>query len=105
MGNQSVFATLGDHADRIGFWGEVASFGTLATKTDMGSGRFPTDGWTKSAYMHNLRVQRGRNGDMAEYDGSAGLRRTDPNLYDIDAHFNSNSNWGSYVYLGGPGAG
>lgn len=105
MGNQSVFATLGDHADRIGFWGEVASFDGAATATDMGSGRFPTEGWTRAAYMHNLRVQTGRDGEMADYDGSSGLGATDKHLYDIEAHFNSGTDWSSYVYVGGPGAG
>jgi hypothetical protein len=105
MGNQSVFSTLGDHADRIGFWGEVASFNSPATSTDMGSGRFADEGWTRAAYMHNLRVQTWRDGQMADYDGSSGLGATDNQLYDIDAHFNSGTTWSSYVYVGGPGAG
>jgi hypothetical protein len=105
MGNQSTFTTLGDHADRIGFWGEVATFGTTSTHTDMGSGRFADEGWTRAAYIHNMRVQTWRDGAMADFDGSDGLLTTDSQLYDIDAHFNSGSNWGSYIYVGGPGSG
>jgi hypothetical protein len=105
MGNQSVFSTLGDHADHIAFWGEVASFDASPSKTDMGSGRFGHEGWTRAAYMHNLRVQTGREAGMADYDGTLGLHSTDPSLYDIDAHFFSGTQWGSFQYVGGPGAG
>ncbi len=107
MGNQSVFSTLGDHADRIGFWGEIFDSDDVSGRTasDMGSGYWPESGWTWSAYMHNLRVQTDRGGGTAEYDGSAGVWRSDPDMYDVEPHFNSGSSWGSYMYLGGPGAG
>ncbi len=108
MGNQSVFSTLGDHADHIGFWGEIFDSDDVAGRTtsDMGSGYFAESGWTWSACMHNLRVQTRRNGgSMTDYDGSSGLYISDPDMYDINGHFNSGSGWGSYVYLGGPGAG
>jgi Neprosin len=107
MGNQSVFSTLGDHADRIGFWGEIFDSDDVSgrTSSDMGSGYFPEAGWTWAAYMHNLRYQSDRAGAMANYDGSNQIMRTDPDMYDIEAHFTSNSSWGSYVYIGGGGAG
>lgn len=106
MGNQSVFRTLGDHADHIGFWGEVFDSDDKPGRTtsDMGSGHFPNEGWTWSAYMHNLLVQKNRDGTLAEYDGSRQLFESDPDMYKIEAHFNSRTNWGSYVYVGGPGA-
>ena len=105
MGNQSVFSTLGDHADHAAFWGEVASFDSAASKTDMGSGHFGHEGWMRAAYMHNLRVQTRREGSMEDYDGSAGLHSTDASLYDVDAHFLSGSAWRSFQFVGGPGAG
>ena len=107
MGNQSVFSTLGDHADRIAFYGEIFDSDDVEgrTKTDMGSGNWPNSGWTWSAYMHNLLVQTSRTGAMANYDGSPQLFVSDPDMYDIETHFNSETTWGSYVYLGGPGAG
>jgi Neprosin len=77
----------------------------MSTHTDMGSGRFADESWTRAAYMHNMRVQTWRDGAMADFDGSQGLFTTDPQLYDIDPHFNSGSNWGSYIYVGGPGSG
>lgn len=107
MGNQSVFSTLGDHADHIGFWGEIFDSDDVSgrTSSDMGSGYFAEKGWTWSAYMHNLLEQTDRGGSMGDYDGSGNQFSSDPDMYDIDAHFKSGSSWGSYVYLGGPGAG
>jgi hypothetical protein len=106
MGNQSVFSTLGDHADHIGFWGEVFDSDDVSgrTSTDMGSGYFGESGWPWAGYMHNLMVQTRRDGGMASYDGSAEISSPDPDMYDIDAHFNSGSGWGSYAFVGGPGA-
>jgi Neprosin len=75
MGNQSVFSTLVDHADHIGFWGEVFDSDDIdgRTSTDMGSGYFAEVGWPWSGYMHNLRAQAMLGGSMADYDGSAEL--------------------------------
>jgi hypothetical protein len=97
---------LGDHADWIGFWGEIFDSEDVPgrTSSDMGSGYFPDKGWTWSAYMHNLLVQTNIYGAMADYDGSADLYVTDPDMYDIETHFKSGSGWKSYLYLGGPGA-
>ena len=107
MGNQSVFSTLGDHADYIGFWGEIFDSDDVSgrTSSDMGSGYYAEAGWTWSAYMHNLLEQIDRGGSMGDYDGTGNLFSSDPDMYDIQAHFKSGSSWGSYVYLGGPGAG
>lgn len=107
MGNQSVFSTLGDHADYIGFWGEIYDSDDVAGRTtsDMGSGYFAEAGWTWSGYMHNLLYQSDRGGSMSEYDGTGNQFSSDPDMYDIQSHYKSGSSWGSYVYLGGPGAG
>ena len=40
---------------------------------------------------------------MANYDGSAEVSSPDPDMYDIDAHFNSGSSWGSFAFVGGLG--
>jgi Neprosin len=62
MGNQSVFATLGDHADSLGFWGEV---GTVVnpeqTTTQMGSGQYAEAGWQQACYQRNLRMHEKRH--------------------------------------------
>jgi hypothetical protein len=53
--------------------------------------------------MHNLRVQVDREGNMDDYDGSSSV--TDPDMYDLELHMRSGGSWGSYFWLGGPGAG
>jgi hypothetical protein len=92
MGNQSVCSTLVDHADRIVFWGEVFDSDDVGgrTSTDMGSGYFAEAGSPESGYMHNLRAQTRRDGSMANYDGSTST---------------AVPGWGSYAFVGGPGAG
>jgi hypothetical protein len=72
---------------------------TGRTKSDMGSGYFPSRGWTWAAYMINLKVQTDRNGTMANYDGTSGVYNK------IEPHFGGTTSWGSYCYVGGPGAG
>jgi hypothetical protein len=106
MGNQSVFSTLGDHADYVGFYGEIFDSDDVAgrTRSDMGSGRWPDTGWRSAAYIHNMRYQSDRGGKMTDYDGSSGIFESDPDMYGIEEHFNSGTNWGSYFYVGGPGA-
>jgi neprosin-like protein len=101
---RAYFSTLGDHADHIGFWGEVFDSDDVhgRTSTAMGSGYFAEAGWPWSGYMHNLRAQTMRDGSMADYDGSAEISSPEP---DIQGHFLSGSGWGSYVFAGGPGAG
>ena len=104
MGNQSVFSTLGDHADRIYFYGEIYDSNDTPgkTRTDMGSGYWPEYGWQWAAYQRNLRVQTDRAGGVADYDGVGWA--SDPDMYDIETHMRSGSDWGSYFWMGGPGA-
>jgi hypothetical protein len=105
MGRQSVFSTLGDHADRISFYGEIYDSNETPGKTssDMGSGYWPDYGWQWAAYQRNLRVQTDRAGGLADYDGVGWA--SDPDMYDLQTHMRSGSNWGSYFWMGGPGAG
>ena len=106
MGTASVFSTLGDHANHIHFYGEIYDSNVWAgrTKTDMGSGYWAGSGWPWAAYQRNLRVQIDRGGNLADYDGGSGWA-SDPDMYDIDGHMRSGGSWGSYMWLGGPGAG
>jgi hypothetical protein len=102
-GNQSVFDNLGDHASGIAFWGEVKDSEGGNTWTDMGSGYWAEDGWTYAAFQSNLLVQTDRNGGLADYNGNDWA--SDPSLYDITTQMQSGTSWGSYFWMGGPGAG
>ena len=106
MGNQSVFSTLGDTRRPHRVLGGNLRFGYVAGRTasDMGRCYFLNSGWTWSGYSDNLLAQTDRGGGLSDYDGSVEIYESDPD-YGIERHFNSGSTWGSYVYLGGPGAG
>jgi hypothetical protein len=100
--------TLASYADTIGYWGEIADDASITTPTttDMGSGQFPERMWPWSAYMHNLAYSPDETGLRAYwFDGSADTRATDPDYYRIVPHYTIDTTWGSFVWLGGPGAG
>jgi hypothetical protein len=102
MGNQSVFSTLGDHGDRISFFGEIYDSNEMPgkTRTDMGSGYWPEYGWQWAAYQRNLLVQTA-GGGLSDFDGVGWA--SDPDMYDIETHMKSGETWGSYFWMGGPG--
>lgn len=104
MGNGSTFDNLADHAQRVEFYGEVASFDAAVTPTDMGSGRFADEGWTNAAYIKNMRVQTDRAGAMDNLRLSR-VKVSDTSLYTIDVHVPGDGSWGSFIFVGGPGAG
>jgi hypothetical protein len=91
----------------IGSGGEVYS--SLAnpeqTQDQMGSGWQAAAGWTKAAYLRNLRTQSDLNGTMVNNSGVATTdiatsSGSDP--YTIQMDMNSGSSWSSYFYVGGP---
>jgi Neprosin len=101
--------TLASYANRLGFWGEIADSPGIktATVTDMGSGQFPEKGFGWSAYMNKLTYSDSTSGTTAQYyDGSKIVFAADPTWYRIVPHFTPiDANWGSYEFVGGPGAG
>jgi Neprosin len=103
MGDRSVFSTLGDHTEWLGFWGEVRTIvAPDQTNTQMGSGQYAESGWQQACFQNNLRVQVDRDGNMAVFNGSQ--QADEPRLYDIESHMDSGTSWGSYFWAGGPGA-
>jgi hypothetical protein len=103
QGKAKSGTTLGDHGSWIAFWGEVYSSLTdpTGTTTDMGSGRFAEEGWTRAAFQSNTLVQSDRQGTMVDSNG--GTSAEDSTYYDIENHMESGSSWGSYFWFGGPG--
>jgi len=104
----SLYGTSGlrSKADTVGWWGEVvdSSDHSGTTKTDMGSGNYPSLGWQYSGYAHNLKYQSGTAGSLSIYTGGSN-DVTNTAWYDLETHFSSGSSWESYMWLGGPGAG
>jgi len=105
QGGGSTFSSLGDHANRIAFYGEITDQprDERATRSDMGSGYFANNRWPFSAYMRNIMRQTDRQGGLSEYNGQ--VWATDTAKYTIEDHFRSGTDWASYMWLGGPGAG
>ncbi|KAL6607765.1 hypothetical protein ACP70R_040828 [Stipagrostis hirtigluma subsp. patula] len=97
----SLFTHLGSHADMAQFGGEVAGRppGAPHTATQMGSGRFPGEGYARAAYFRDVQVVDWDNGLVP----AAGLRllADRPGCYDIAG--GSGGAWGTYFYYGGPG--
>ncbi|KAI3332209.1 hypothetical protein HD806DRAFT_185979 [Xylariaceae sp. AK1471] len=96
--------TLADHSDLIDFYGEIYNSETAMTTTDMGSGEFPQTGFGKSAYIHNI-LYIDYSSVYQDYNGASQLVVSDTGRYNILPTWSSGSSWGSYFYLGGPGAG
>ncbi|TGJ86257.1 hypothetical protein E0Z10_g2507 [Xylaria hypoxylon] len=96
--------TLADHSDIIDFYGEIYNSETAMTTTDMGSGEFPATGYGKSAYIHNI-LYINTDDNYVDYNGQNQLVISDTARYNIVPTWSSGTNWGSYFYLGGPGAG
>ncbi|KAI0478281.1 hypothetical protein F4859DRAFT_52327 [Xylaria cf. heliscus] len=102
--NVNAANTLADHSDIIDFYGEIYNSETTLTTTDMGSGEFPNTGFGKSAYIHNIQYINTGN-TYQDYNGQNQLIVSDTSRYNILPTWSSGTNWGSYFYLGGPGAG
>ena len=96
--------TLGGGSNQINWYGEIYNSNNGLTTTDMGSGEFSGGGFGKSAYMHNI-VYYDAGLAAYNYDGSSQLITSDTGRYDIAPTWNSGGSWGSFFYLGGPGAG
>jgi hypothetical protein len=104
--NRSAFSSLGDHADMVAFWGEVFDSEEVSgpTSTTMGSGQWAESQWPWAAFQRNLRVQVDSNGSMDDYNPNSVVVNS-PSMYDLETHVLSGSEWGSYQWVGGPGAG
>jgi hypothetical protein len=97
---------IGNGADDFSAGGEVFSglADPTSTKDQMGSGWQAEAGWTRAAYMRNLRVQTDLNGTMADFNGAASsdtATGSGRNPYDIKSFMNSGGAWASYFYVGG----
>lgn len=96
-----LFTHLREHASMVQYGGEVVNSSPFGahTSTQMGSGHFAEEGFTKSSYFRNIQVVDWDNNLVP----SPNLRvlADHPNCYDIQG--GSNKAWGNYFYYGGPG--
>jgi Neprosin len=102
----SLFSTSGlrNEAEKVAWYGEIVDSGSHAgtTRTDMGNGHWPYEGWQHCAYMSNLAYQSGTGGSMSRYDPGS-VYATHPKCYGIEGHFSNTWSWGPYFWWGGSG--
>ncbi len=93
---------LRPRGSRVAFYGEIIddTAGSRHTRTDMGSGHFPSGGFGNAAYQRRVRTITTSN--VWNLRPSLSISRTDANCYDITLH-NSSGSWERYFYYGGPG--
>ncbi|KAK9736069.1 hypothetical protein RND81_04G247800 [Saponaria officinalis] len=96
-----LFSYLADTASMIEWGGEVVNSEPDGqhTATQMGSGRFPEEGFGKASYFRNIQVVDESNNLKAPKD--IGTFTEQSNCYDVQT--GSNADWGHYFYYGGPG--
>ncbi|OEL28949.1 hypothetical protein BAE44_0010032 [Dichanthelium oligosanthes] len=92
----SIFTHLADSASSIEWGGEVDS---PDLSTEMGSGHFPEEGFSKASYIRNIQVVGSSNN--LKLPSALNLLATQPNYYNVKS--GASSNWGSYIFYGGPG--
>jgi hypothetical protein len=101
----TLFSASGirDEASRLDWYGEVFdSSAPAATTTDMGSGRFASEGWSRAAYFRNLTYFWAPNTYWWWNSGSPSA--TDSACYSVSGPFySSDANWRNWYYFGGPG--
>jgi hypothetical protein len=95
-------ARLADQAERISFGGEVARPNSPRhTTTDMGSGKFPDEGFGGAAYQRNMRmIAPGNTWQDLPTDPLFDI--VNPRCYDHGTLAQA-ANWGEYFFFGGPG--
>ncbi|KAJ3674621.1 hypothetical protein LUZ60_005237 [Juncus effusus] len=95
-----LFSYLADSASMIEWGGEVVNSEPDGshTSTQMGSGRFPEEGFGKSSYFRNIQVVDQSNNLRAPK--GIGSFTEQSNCYDVQN--GNNGDWGSYFYYGGP---
>jgi hypothetical protein len=99
--------TLADHATKVAFFGQVGdNTSDGMTSTQMGSGKYPDDGFGKSAFISKMQYQPSPTSQqvtMKDADSSWNHFSDDPMRYESRVSWESNSTWRTFMYLGGPG--
>ncbi|KAF2705489.1 hypothetical protein K504DRAFT_387988 [Pleomassaria siparia CBS 279.74] len=101
--NTDAARSLATKSNRINFYGEIYDSHPTLTTTDMGSGNFADRSFGSSCFIRQVAYTNTLSVDQS-YDGSAGRVVSDTSRYSL-ATFLDSGDWGSYMYLGGPGAG
>lgn len=96
----SLFTNLADSASVIQWGGEVYTPDGGKTSTQMGSGHFPEEGFGKASYIKNIQVVDATN-QLRLPKGGVAPGAEDGSCY--RALKGTSTNWGTYIFYGGPG--
>lgn len=101
----TLFSASGirDKAYRLDWYGEIFDESApAATSTDMGSGAFADQRWSRAAYFRNLLYVWSPT--QAWWWNSGSISTTDQACYSADGpYYSSNASWRNWYYYGGPG--
>nr|XP_023872927.1 uncharacterized protein LOC111985507 [Quercus suber] len=103
---QSIFTYLASSATTLDWGGEIYNSkpGGSHTKTQMGSGHFPDEGYGKASYFRNIQYMDSTGNFRDAEDMGLILYVTNPSCYNIDVQNDKNYfGNGTHVYFGGPG--
>eukprot|EP00253_Pinus_taeda_P003151 PITA_03151 len=96
----SMFKSLANNAVTVGLGGQVLFYlGTPSSKTEMGSGHFPDEGFGGSAHVSNIQISNDEGVVTDFYYNKVALR---PKCYDVSDITHSNG-LGQHFFFGGPG--
>ncbi len=94
---------IANYSDHVDFGGEIVNVwnGGQHTTTDMGSGRFPSEGYGAAAYTKKMQYWDTSN---ALFNASNLTRAvTNASYYDLSLGSSTDATWLKYFYFGGPG--
>ena len=96
-------AGLANKGDEINYGGEIVNDNNAGvhTTTQMGSGRFPSEGWQYSAFVK--RIQYVDMNNISQDASSLSRSVSGASYYDLALYSISDTNWLNYFYFGGPG--
>jgi PKD repeat protein len=94
---------IANYSDHVDFGGEIVNsqVGGLHTTTNMGSGRFPSEGPGHAAYTKKIQYW---DTSGTQFDATGLIRDvTTASYYDLSLGSSADSSVGMYFYFGGPG--
>jgi hypothetical protein len=93
-------------ATNLDWYGEVANTVHGTDIAAMGSGHFASEGWTKAAYLRNLRYNWSTSASYWYQSGEGSVSQSDTNCFTFAGpYFSSDPSWINWAYYGGPGSG
>ncbi|CAL4984911.1 unnamed protein product [Urochloa decumbens] len=97
----SILTYLKNSASTVKWGGEVYSPPSAGqTSTQMGSGHFPSEWYSKASYIRNIQTVDSSN--VLKQPNGLALIQAFPNCYSVLNGTTSNE-WGTYIFYGGPG--